>query len=492
MSISKKKNGLGTFDFITIGLGAIVGIGWALYVNGWIARAGGPIPAVVGYAIATAGLIPMALCYAEMSSIIKEPGGAMAYANRLLNKPIAFIGGWFYIVCWLGIILWEVLFLTEIIQLLIPSLPTGVALWSLNGVDVTTTSIIIGVLLVVIFMAINVRGVKAVSRFQNIATAGLVILGLLSAIIMFTMGDFSNLQPLYTTVDGYSHKSIFDGILTCIVLLPFFMAGMDLIPQGIADADPNADSKVVGKGVIVCTIAAGLFYMLQILACGFAIPWQSFVSYETPAAPNLFFALFPDNHGLAQTFYTIMLISVIMGLLTTLNACLYGLPRLLAAMGERGLLAQSLSKMNKNNVPINAVIFTCVCSFIGLMLGLGVIDPITAVGSISILICWIIVSICVLASRRQSPDIERPFKVPGGTALVWFSIVFCSFLAVTEFIPSLPSFIGSIGLVMFVVVSVIGVGLFCLARFGKNKSTPGAKPESGSDPNPAPEPDRAA
>jgi len=474
-----KKKGLTLFDLVMLGLGAIVGIGWALWVNGWLARAGGPIPAALGYAIAGVGLLPVAFCYAELSSVIKEPGGGMVYARKVFNaplgKPLAFAAGWMYVVVWLGAIMWEVLFLTEIIRMIIPALPYGFIFWTIGGVDVTVTSVLIGILMILIFMILNLKGAKAVARFQNISTVLLIILGLVSAVTMFVMGDFSNLLPAYSPAEGYTHESIAGGILTCIVLLPFFLAGMDMIPQGIADLDPNASSKTVGKGVIICVIAAAGFYILQILACGTALDWHEFQSFGTPAAPNLFFSLFPNAPNVAQFFFTILLVSVVMGLLTTLNACLYALPRLLAAMGDQELLPRWFNKTNPTTkIPTNAVIFTCIISLAGVLLGLGIIEPVTAVSSIGVLITWMIVAVSVLASRKKDPDIERPFKVPGGIPIVWFTLIFCAILTVCEFIPSLPSYIGSIGLTMLLVVVVIGIVLYLLNAFGRRGQKAGS------------------
>ena len=43
------KKGLGTFDFFCVGFGAIVGVGWAVSLTKWMASAGGPVPAALGY-----------------------------------------------------------------------------------------------------------------------------------------------------------------------------------------------------------------------------------------------------------------------------------------------------------------------------------------------------------------------------------------------------------------------------------------------------------
>ena len=60
------KKGLGTFDFFCVGFGAIVGVGWAVSLNKWMASAGGPVPAALGYLITLVLMVPVGLCFAEL------------------------------------------------------------------------------------------------------------------------------------------------------------------------------------------------------------------------------------------------------------------------------------------------------------------------------------------------------------------------------------------------------------------------------------------
>lgn len=78
--MSKKSNsvttkGLSPFDFFTIGFGAIVGVGWALSLNRWMANSGGPIPAAVGYLLVLVMMVPVALCYCELTPMLPVAGG---------------------------------------------------------------------------------------------------------------------------------------------------------------------------------------------------------------------------------------------------------------------------------------------------------------------------------------------------------------------------------------------------------------------------------
>ena len=49
MSNNPEKKGVSAIDFFCIGFGAIVGVGWAVSINGWMTSCGGPVPAGIGF-----------------------------------------------------------------------------------------------------------------------------------------------------------------------------------------------------------------------------------------------------------------------------------------------------------------------------------------------------------------------------------------------------------------------------------------------------------
>lgn len=61
------RGGIGALDFFCIGFGSIVGVGWALSINRWMASCGGSLPASLGYIIALVIMIPVSLCYCELA-----------------------------------------------------------------------------------------------------------------------------------------------------------------------------------------------------------------------------------------------------------------------------------------------------------------------------------------------------------------------------------------------------------------------------------------
>lgn len=103
----EKKKGVSAIDFFCIGFGAIVGVGWAVSINSWMSGSGGPLPAAAGYLVAMILMVPIALCYCELCTMLPVSGGGMAYAFRAFGDRIAFISGWAAFGAFITIIPWR-------------------------------------------------------------------------------------------------------------------------------------------------------------------------------------------------------------------------------------------------------------------------------------------------------------------------------------------------------------------------------------------------
>ena len=70
----EKKKGVSAIDFFCIGFGAIVGVGWAVSINSWMSSSGGPMTAAAGYLVAMVLIVPVALCYYELCTMLPVSG----------------------------------------------------------------------------------------------------------------------------------------------------------------------------------------------------------------------------------------------------------------------------------------------------------------------------------------------------------------------------------------------------------------------------------
>ena len=226
MSNAPEKKGVSAVDFFCIGFGAIVGVGWAVSINGWMASCGGPVPAGIGYLLVLIMMVPIGLCYAELVPMLPVAGGGMAFAFRAFNDKVAMLSGWASLGGMIAIIPWEAIQITDVLGYLIPGIKSGPILYNIMDYDIYLIVIVIGTIFSFLLFALNMKGLAAAAFVQKILCFVLVGAGILGAIAALVGGNAGNWQPIYdvSNPDIYgpglrevSHHSMFGGVFAIVV-----------------------------------------------------------------------------------------------------------------------------------------------------------------------------------------------------------------------------------------------------------------------------------
>ncbi len=455
----KKKGGISPVDFFCIGFGAIVGVGWAVSINNWMKSSGGPLPAAAGYILALVLMVPVALCYCELCSMLPVSGGGMSYAFRAFGDRFAFISGWAAFGAFVTIIPWESIYVVDVLSIVFPVLKTGSPLYTLAGSDIYIGHIIVGTAISILLFVINRRGIQTSAVLQRVLCFVLVGSGILAMIFASVKIDPANYQPIYENQGSGFHASFFGGALSILASAPFFLAGFETIPQGIEEAGGQA--KSIGKTVVLTVIIACVFYALLLVTLGGAVPWKEFLSYPAPAVANLFKSIYPGSLG--NLLYTLILVGAVCGLLTTWNGFFMASSQLLMAMARVSIVPFSLSKQHpKYKTPTKALVVALVASLIGPFLGMGLIDPLTSFSAAGYVLSWMLSAFCLIKLRKKEPDLNRPYRIPGGEKTAWFAGLCMAVLLLLLLIPGQPIFMGSKAVLLFLSWMVIGLGLYII------------------------------
>lgn len=465
---SVTNKGLSPFDFFTIGFGAIVGVGWALSLNRWMANSGGPIPAAVGYLLVLVMMVPVALCYCELTPMLPVAGGGAAFAYRAFNEKVSIISGWACFGAFAFMLPWEAIYVTDILSMLIPGLTSGEPLYTLNGGNVYLSGILIGVVITAVITLLNVRGAASAAGFQKL----MVIILLSGAAIAIVAGivkfDKGNLLPIYENVKETNHHSFPGGVLAIMTSAPFFMCGFETIPQAVEDS--SGDVKAVGKSVVMAVSVAALFYAVVLFVLGGALPWQQFYNIESPAVSNLLLQAYGGTAG--YVLYVIVLVGTLAGLLTTWNGFFVAAPRLMMCLARANLIPKFLAKQDpKTGVPKNGIIVCCILSLLGPVMGMGLIDPLTSFSGTACVTSWMITCFCLIRLRKKEPALPRPYRIAGGTPTAWFGGILVTIIFVMLFLPFSPCYMGNLALVLYVIWMAVGLILY-LVSSGERRAVP--------------------
>lgn len=453
--MKRKKQGLSFFDLFSLGFGAMVGVGWSATLNNLMKNGGGPIPATLGFALAAAVFIPVALCFAELAPAIPVSGGVVAYARRVFSKPVTFIAGWFMAMAYISIVLWESIAINDIIGYIFPSIKGGSPMHSLVGENIYGSTIIVGIALSLVVIVINWRGIEKGAAFQSTMTFSLLAGSVICVIFALAHADLSNLLPVYSQVEGKSHTTIWAGIFTMFGLAPSYFSGFDTIPQSVESASA-VNKKKLGKVIVIALISAGVFYVAIFLSAGAAYPWLDTINMNRPVLSNLFAEIYPGILG--TVLWYICIVATLAGLFGTWNGFYMAGSRVLYGMAKAGVLPQIFAKEHpKYKTPYIANLFVAVTMFIGPFLGAGVLDILSVLSSSGFVIGWGIACLALIRLRKTEPDLERPYKIPGGTVIPKFAFVFCVLMFFNCIIPGMPGYMGIGGLTAFAVWMALGI-----------------------------------
>ena len=465
MSNQGEKKGVGALDFFCIGFGAIVGVGWAVAINGWMNNSGGPIPAAVGYLLCLLIMVPFGLVYAELVPMLPVAGGGSAFAYAAFGEKISFLSGWGAFGVFVAIIPWEAIQVTDVLGYLFPVLTAGKPMYTVMGSEIHLTTIIIGTIFTILLFLLNRKGLSSAATLQKFLCVFLVASAVIGAVAGLVGGSIENIQPIYEAAEDAKHSSFFGGAFSIITAAAFFLAGFETIPQGIEEA--GGDVKKVGSTVVLSVGLACVFYAILLFCFGYAYSWQDFLTLPRPAASNMFKHLFDGGAGIG--LYWLITVGALAGLFTTWNGFFTASANLLMAMGRAKMLP-SWFAVQKNGVAINGLYIVALLSFVGPFLGYNMIDTVTCFSATAFMMSWMISSLALLKLRKDMPNANRPYKL--ATPIAYWAAIVGIIYFIGALLPFCPWFAGGKAVIVFVVYIIIGFILFAATSKNRNALSP--------------------
>ena len=380
MSASNQKGSmqktLSLWNFFTIGFGAIIGTGWVLMVGDWMIIGGGPVAAMIAFIIGAV--------FGELTAAIPISGGIVEYVDRTYGNTMSYITGWFLALGNAILCPWEAIAISTLVSDMFGDLfpiLRSIKLYSIMGADVYLLPTVIALSFAVYVIIQNFRGASAAASLQAFLTKALLCGMILAMGISLIKGGPENIQPIFASVEGAasstSASTMFAGIISVLVMTPFFYAGFDTIPQQAEEAAEGLDWNKFGRVISLALLASGGFYMVCIYSFGSIIPWTDFVKSSVPA------------YGATS--------------------------RIMLAMGRKGQLPRSFAEVDPvSGTPKTANILLAVLTVIGPFLGKKMLVPLTNVSALAFIFACTMVSFSCYKMRLTEPDLPRPYKVPGG------------------------------------------------------------------------------
>src|SRR6185503_8790556 len=91
-SSSHLHGSLSTVEYFTFGFGTMIGVGWVVLMDDWLAR-GGPGGGMLGFLIGGLLLFPIAHTYGRLVQRTHDAGAEIAYTEGVFSPFVSFAAG---------------------------------------------------------------------------------------------------------------------------------------------------------------------------------------------------------------------------------------------------------------------------------------------------------------------------------------------------------------------------------------------------------------
>lgn len=449
------KRSLKARHLTMISLGGTIGTGLFLASGGAIHTAG-PGGALLSYVLIGIMVYFLMTSLAEMAAYMPVAGSFSTYATKFVDPSLGFALGWNYWYNWAITIAAELSAVTIIMKFWFPHTPS--IIWS-------------SIFLVIMFL-LNYLSVKGFGEaeywFSLIKVVTVIIFIIFGFLTIFgIMGDSAVGFKNFTLGDAPFHGG-FMTMLGIFMAAGFSFQGTELL--GVAAGETEDPSKNIPRAVKQVFWRILLFYVLAILVIGLLIPYTNanLASGEVTVSP---FTIVFQKAGIAFAA-SVMNAIILTAVLSAGNSGMYASTRMLWDLAREGWAPKFLGKLNKNGVPVNALIVTTLVgtiAFLASLYGEGTVYVwLLNASGMSGFIAWLGIAISHYRFRKafiaQGKDLnELPYKssfFPFGPI---FAFVLCGIVILGQ---NYSAFMGDHIDWNGIMVSYIGLPLFLVFWLG--------------------------
>lgn len=388
-----------------------LGVGYVISGNyfGWNLglEKGGTLGFVIALFFIIILYITFTLSYTELACAIPKSGGAFDYANRAFGRDVGFIVG-----------------MAQSIEFIFapPAIAFGLGAYlNLYFPDLSVISTSIAAY--IIFLLLNISGVKIAAVFELGVTTIAVTAVLVFSGVTLPHFQFSNLQ----------HNSLPAGWAGVLAATPFaiwFFLGIEGVANLVEETVNPGRTIILGfSSAIITLVALCLITFISSIGIG---GWEAivFTSVNTTSDSPLPMAM-AQVVGKASLWYELIIFAGLFGLVASFHGLMLAAGRSTYEFGKAGYGPAFLGKLNTRfQTPSNALIFNMAFGILALASGkTGEIITISVFGALTL---YIFSMLALLKLRKAEPDLPRPFRAPFFPLFPIAALIIatCSFIAV--------------------------------------------------------------
>ncbi|MBA2513098.1 MAG: ethanolamine permease [Solirubrobacterales bacterium] len=369
-----------------------------------------------GMLIATILMAVMYTCMvfslAELSSTIPTAGGGYGFARRALGPLGGFMTG--------TAILIEYAIAPAAIAVFI-----GAYVDSLIGIG----GPVVYLVFYIVFIGVHLYGVGEALKIMFVIT-GIAALALLAFVIgmipKFDAANLTNIAPNDAAGASDFLPLGYAGVLASFVYGIWFFLAIEGVPLAAEEArDPAKDMP---RGLI-----AGMLVLLVFAALILVVGPGGAGAKALGDSSNPLVTAVEEAYGGSNALSSFVNVVGLLGLVASFFSIIFGYSRQIFALSRAGYLPPALSVTSSRKVPYIALIVPGIIGFlISLTDSTG--NRLIQIAVFGATVSYVLMLLSHIILRRREPELERPYRTPGGVATSGIALVLACAAVVAVFV----------------------------------------------------------
>ncbi len=376
MSLELKKQ-LSFIDVFSLAAGAMISSGIFILPGLAFSQAGPAM--IVAYILAGLLALTGVFSVAELSTAMPRAGGDYYYVNRSMGPMLGTISG---IMSWFAL-----------------SLKTSFAIFGIAEVVYMLTGgainvILISILICVLFMALNIFGVKEAAKLEVVLVMFLLLLMCGYIVLGMRHVDVIKFKPF--APNGFDSVLLTSGFV--------FVSFGGLLKVSSVAEEVKEPNRNIPLGLISAVLVVTMLYAFLLVVTVGVMPAEKLLSSLTPIAHSA--EIFSGKPG-----YYAITIAAVLAFVTTANAGIMSASRYPMALSRDKLVPEFVSHINPRlNTPVRSILFTGGFIMLSLFLPLEVL---VKAASTVVLTSYVLANLAIIILRESRLQNYRPsFRAP--------------------------------------------------------------------------------
>ncbi|WP_160060200.1 ethanolamine permease [Psychromonas sp. L1A2] len=347
--------------------------------------------------------LTLVLSLAEMSAAIPAAGGGYSFARQAMGPAGGYLTG-------LAVLIEYTLAPAAIVIFI------GSSVNELLGLD----GPLVYAAFYLIFVGIHIFGAGEALKVMMVISALAVLAIIVTGIVLLPEFNVDNLFDIVPSAGGTEFLPMgYYGVWAALPFAMWLFLAVEGVPLAAEEAkDPAKD---VPKGII----AAMIFLLFTAILVVVLVAGAAGAQVTAGSAVPLVDALKMTGNPNIATMVNVLGLA---GLVASFFSIIYGYSRLVFALSRAGYLPQKLSLTSKRKVPVRALIVPGVLGFLLSLTGEG--DLMLSMAVVGATVSYAMMSGSHILLRIKQPNLNRPYKTPGGVVTSGISFVL-SLIALT-------------------------------------------------------------